>query len=113
MIESKLVTLINDSVPSLEDGISPLIYTGEEKPYATYRVIYEKDITTLSGAVAKNARFQVDIYADSYSGVKSVKDEIKTALYSFKYFEHDLSITEGYEEETGLYRQILDFNLKI
>lgn len=114
MIEEELYTHLKNNVALVNERIYPLVMPQKSvKPALVYSVISDSDIETLGCVVGNNIRFQIDIYGQSYSNVKMIKEELKTALYSFVYKPQNLSVTEGYEEDTKLHRQTFDFKFKI
>ena len=114
MIEQKLYTHIKDNVASLGGRVYPKLMPEEcQKPVVVYGVVNDADVATLGCVVGSSIRFQLDIYSFSYSEVKLIKDEVKTALYSFEYKPHNLSSRDYYEPDTQLYREMLDFTFKI
>ncbi len=114
MIEEKLYTYIKDKIPILSGRIYPKLMPQDcKKPAVVYGVVNDSDVETLGCVVGNIIRFQIDIYSFSYSEVKMIKNEIKTALYNFEYKPHNLSSMDNYEEDTKLYRDMLDFKFKI
>lgn len=114
MIEQKLYAHISDNVPALGGRVYPKLMPEEcQKPAVVYGVIHNADVETLGCVVGSDIRFQIDIYSLSYSEVKMIRNEVKTALYSFEYKPLHLSSMDDYEDETKLYREILDFKFKI
>lgn len=83
-----------------------------ETPYIKCQVVNNADKTSLQGGNFSNRTLiQLDIYSDSYKEVKSVLGAVKTAMYQFEHFPHDFNYRDLYESETGLYRQLIEFNL--
>lgn len=114
MIEGDLYTHLKANVPSVSGRLYPLLMPQDcTKPAMVYSVTYDGDIETLGCVVGQNIRFQIDIYGESYSSVKMIKEELKTALYSFAYKPINLSVTEDFEQDVKLHRQIFDFKFKI
>jgi hypothetical protein len=113
MIEQELVAHIKDNVPSLSGRFfAKMMPQNSLKPAVVYSVINDSDIETLGCVIGSDVRFQLDIYAESYAEVKLIKEEVKQALYSFKYKPFNLSSMDDYEDETKLYREMLDFKIK-
>jgi len=114
MIEQELYTHLKENVTSVNTRIYPQIMPEDcTKPAIVYSVSFDGDIQTLGCVVGKNIRFQIDLYSESYSEVKTIKEEIKSSLYSFKHKPLNLFVTDLYEADTKLYRQRLDFKFKI
>lgn len=82
------------------------------KPYITYQVISGNSNQCISGGIyQKNIRFQIDCWSLSYSNVKAISEAVIKSLVGFK-SSNNINVMDGYESETLLYRQIIDFNLK-
>lgn len=114
MVEIDLVSHIKQNTPLVSGRVFPqLMPQNSETPSIVYSVTYDSDIETLGCAVGKNIRFQVDVYSYSYAEVKATKEQVKTALYSFKHKVMDLSTNDLYEDDTKLHRQRIDFKFKI
>jgi len=108
-----LISHLNSNIPTFENRISPSIIKITKTPYCVYEIVLEKDITTLGDLIGETIRIQLSVYDKSYSGVKSLKDAIKNALYGFEHFPNDLYVLEDYEDDTKLYKQIIDFQFNI
>ena len=113
MIENEIYNHLKDNVPSLNGRIYPKLMPQDcIKPVAVYGVVSDGDIETLGCVVGSSVRFQIDIYAQSYADVKAIKQEVKTALYSFAYKPQDMLSQDSYEYETKLHREMIDFKVK-
>lgn len=114
MIEQELFSHLKTNVPSVSERIYPLIMPqGCIKPALVYTVVSDGDQQTISGCVtAQQVRFQVDIYGTSYTEVKGILTEVKSALYSFNTYPLGLNSRDGFESEQELFRQIIDFTLR-
>lgn len=118
MIESEITTLLknNTTLNGLINGrVYPLVAPQNVvKPYITYQVINNSDISSFGGEVYENrVRFQIDIYGTTYSSSKAVLNACKEALYTFRKYPHNINYMENYESDTQLYRQLIDFNLTL
>ena len=114
MIEIELYAHLRDNVALVDGRIFPKLMPQDcIKPSLVYGVVNDSDVETLGCVVGSSIRFQIDVYGFSYSEVKMIKQQVKAALYSFKYKPLNLSNTDDYEDETKLYREMLDFNFKI
>ena len=56
-------------------------------------------------------RMQIDCFSLTYSNVKAISEAVKNALVGFM-DSNNISIMDDYENETALFRQIIDFKLK-
>lgn len=114
MTEMELFSHLSTNVPLVDERVYPLLMPENcAKPALVYTLISENDKQSLnsSKAYGMRQRFQIDVYGKTYSSVKMIKEQVKEALYLFSKFPHGLSVTEGYESDTKLFRQTLDFNL--
>lgn len=108
MIEQELFAHLNENV-SVDGRIYPALMPQDcQLPAIVYLVVTENDEQLLVGDVS-HVRFlvQIDVYAKSYGAVKQLKNEVKNALYSFKYYPIGLNVSETYESETRLFRQMI------
>lgn len=113
MIESELYAHLRDNTPSLGGRIYPKMMPEScELPAAIYGVVSDGDIETLGCVIGSSTRFQVDIYSTSYTQSKALKDELKQALYSFNYKPQELYSNDSYEDDTKLYREMIDFKIQ-
>lgn len=116
MIESDLVSHLKSDVTlnTLIGGrIYPLVAPQNViKPYITYQVISDNNKQCLRGGIYKNSvRCQIDCWSTKYSEVKAIKQAVINRLVGFK-SSSDINPMDGYESETLLYRQIIDFTIK-
>ena len=113
-MEEILFAHLKDNVSLVEERVYPLIMPQNcTKPALVYTVVNDMDNQSLGSCVISNeVRFQLDIYGASYSQVKAVTEEVKTALYSLESYPMGLNSRDGFEEEQELYRQIIDFTLR-
>jgi len=114
MTEADLYSHLSGNVASVSGRVYPNIMPQDcQKPALVYTVISDIDNQGLEGCVSSNnMRFQVDVYAPSYMEAKTVKNEVKAALYTFSLYPMNLNSTDGFEEEEELFRQIIDFTLR-
>ena len=114
MIETELYQHLDSNVSSVNGRISPLIMPqNTDKPALVYTVISDSDEHSLEGgSCAGVIRVQIDVYAKTYAEAKTVKDEVKAALYSFSYLPYDLITLDGFEDGQELSRQIIDFKIR-
>lgn len=114
MIEELLFAHLVANVPLVDGRVYPLIMPQDcEKPALVYTVINDGDNKGLEGCVSSyDTRFQVDVYTTSYMEAKDIKNEVKSALYSFSSYPEGLNSRDGFEYGTELFRQIIDFTLR-
>lgn len=123
-IEESLYTALSgdsDVNALVANGTSPETYrifpnvapeaAAQTKPYIVYTLVFGQHAQTFSGrSTLKNARIQVDTYAETYSGARTLADHIYDAV------DTNMSIGDSneqafYEDETELYRIMIDFSL--
>ena len=81
-------------------------------PYITYQVVNDNSNQCVGGDVYQNdTRLQVDVWDVKYSKVDEIKEAVISALIGFK-SSNSISAMDEYEDETKLYRQLIDFKLK-
>ncbi|MDD5359490.1 MAG: DUF3168 domain-containing protein [Sulfurovaceae bacterium] len=115
MIEIELINHLKLQLPILAERIYPqLMPQGCVKPALVYTIVNSSDNQGLEGCVSsENTRVQIDVYANNYLEAKTIKNEVKAALYSFSSIPYAMNSRDGaYEEETGLFRQIIDFKIR-
>lgn len=105
---------IKTNVPSINNRIYPMIMPqNTTKPAMVYTVINDNDKQTISGCVSTTETlFQLDIYAESYSQAKTILAEVKSALYTFDKYPSGLNSRDNYEEDTQLFRQLIQFTIR-
>lgn len=114
--EKALVKHLRDDAELLkliDRRINPLfIPEGEKTPCLTYQIINNKENKSIQGDMSyEKIRVQIDCWANSYSHVKEIRGAVKNALNTFKYQVLNFTSRDGYEKETKLYRQLIDFNI--
>ena len=108
MIEHELFDAILEITPHVYVLMMP-----EEKqlPAIVYRVVHDsKKQATNGNGIGRDARFQIDVYAHGYWEAKTLKDEVIAKVISLG--GGDISAQDLYEDETKLYRQLIDFTIK-
>lgn len=81
-------------------------------PYITYRVVTGLKIQCLGGQIFQgDYRMQLDCYSKTYSNVKAISQAVKSCLIGFM-DSHNINIMDDYEDETQLFKQIIDFKIK-
>ena len=116
MTEAQVYNLLkNDSgVKALvNERVYPLVAPQNVlKPYITYRVINGLKIQCLGGQIFQgDYRMQLDCYSKTYSNVKAISQAVKSCLIGFM-DSHNINIMDDYEDETQLFKQIIDFKIK-
>jgi len=108
MIEKDLYAALKTVCPRVYPMFMPddAVY-----PSITYQVVFSGTEQSVSGNVCgKNTRFQVDIYAKSYSEAKSLRDEAISKIVDLS--GGDISSHDLYEDTVELHRQMIDFKIK-
>lgn len=81
------------------------------KPYITYRVITGLKFQCIGGEIYQgNYRFQIDVWSETYSNAKAISTAVKSSLVGFM-ASNNINIEDDYEDETRLFRQIIDFKI--
>ena len=116
MTESEVYQLLktNTAIKALiNERVYPMVAPQNVvKPYITYQVINGNNNQCVSGGIyQKDIRFQIDCWSLKYSEVKAIKEAVVNSLVGFK-ASNNINVMDGYESETLLYRQIIDFKLK-
>lgn len=114
MIEETLFSHLSANVTSVSGRVYPMIMPQNAVlPAMVYTVVNAKDEQGVSGCVScTETLFQVDVYAKSYAEAKTIKEEVKSVLYSFDHYPHALSVMDGIDEEIGFFRQIIEFTIR-
>lgn len=117
-VEEEMVAHLEAHAPLvalLSDRIYPLVAPQDCKtPYIRYQNINDADVTSVQGDNYENKiLMQIDVFSTSYKEVKEILGAVKVAMYEFKHFPHDFNARDGYEQETKLHRQLIQFKLNI
>jgi len=110
-----MINHIADNSPLLQGRLYPNIIPQNTKmPAAVYTVINNRDdqCTTTGQAYKSVQRFQIDIYAKTYKEVQQITTEVKNSLYSFNNTPFDISNRDGFETDSELFRQIIEFKIR-
>ncbi|WP_419767243.1 DUF3168 domain-containing protein [Arcobacter sp.] len=120
------MNFINDLVTHLEndadisnligENIYPKVMPqGCSKPAIVYTIVNDEDIQSLQGEVSyEDVAIQLDCYSFKYGEAFELKVAVKKALYEFKHYPYDLvSRDMPYEDDTKLYRQMIEFKFNI
>lgn len=101
-----LITLVNGRVYPI---VAP---QNVVKPYITYRVVSGLKLQCMSGQIYQGSyRMQLDCFSTTYSNVKAISEAVKSALIGFL-DSNNIDIIDDYDDESQLFRQIIDFNIK-
>jgi len=108
MIEKDLVT----SLKTICVSVHPLFLPQKVVfPAMRYQVIHDGVNQATNGNFSsRNIRFQVDVYAKSYKEAKELKDLVFEKVIELK--GGSISAQYLYEDETKLFRQLIDFKIK-
>jgi len=107
MIEEDLYLSLKEIAPTY-----PLkLPQGTDYPAITYIVVADIQDQALYGNIyEKITRFQVDIWTKSYSEGKSLKELVINKIIELR--GGDISSQDLYEDDTLLYRQLIDFTIR-
>ena len=112
MIEQDLYAHLVAQVPTVEGRVFANIMAQDTpKPALVYTVLTETP-ARLSSACddARNGReWMIHIYHTEYMANKTVKTEVTAALRSFATAVHGIVIEDGFDEESELFVQIIQF----
>lgn len=109
--------MANDAtIAGLTDGrIHPLVMPqGGSFPTLVYTIVNDKEHTSINRRTpyAREVRIQVDCYSKSYSESITLKDAVRESLRTFAYKTHSLNSRALAEDETRLYRQLIEFYIQ-
>lgn len=116
MTESEVYLLLknNSTIKTLiNERVYPMVAPQNVvKPYITYQVISGLKLQCMGGQIYQgDYRMQIDCFSLTYSNVKAMSEAVKNALVGFM-DSNSINIMDDYENETALFRQIIDFKLK-
>lgn len=116
MTESDVYQLLKSNVAIkalINERVYPMVASQNVvKPYLTYQVISGLKLQCMGGQIYQgDYRMQIDCFSLTYSNVKAISEAVKNALVGFM-DSNNISIIDDYENETALFRQIIDFKLK-
>jgi len=116
MTESEVYLLLKNTATIkalINERVYPLIAPQNVvKPYITYRVVSKINLQCIGGQIYQGAyRMQLDCFSLTYSNVKAISEAVKNALVGFM-DSNSINIMDDYEDETKLFKQIIDFKLK-
>lgn len=85
---------------------------GVVKPYIIYHVVSNVPSVSLDGPNGtENRRMQVDVWADTYGGAKTLEGQVKAAMAAASIVNVPLSTRDEYESETQLFRVSMDYSV--
>jgi hypothetical protein len=111
MIETDIYNHLKEQVVGVDGRVYPLIMPQNcLKPALVYTVVNSRDHIELSGCMGgREVLVQIDIYAPKYIDMKNVMEETKKTLHNFKYPPMSLISRDLFEEDTELYRGLIEF----
>ena len=81
-------------------------------PYITYQIINVRDMQCISGnTYQEEVRVQIDCWSLNYGQVISIKDAVKASISLWK-SSSDINVMDGFENDTKLFRKMIDFKIK-
>ena len=116
MTESQVYQLLktNTAIKALiNERVYPMVAPQNVvKPYITYRVIIGLKLKCIGGQIYQgDYRMQLDCFSLTYSNVKAISKAVENALEGFMSSDN-INIIDDYEDETALFKQIIDFKIK-
>jgi hypothetical protein len=108
-IEQQIFTALS---PVTSGAVFPLIAPdGQAAPYLTYQNISNVPEMTLTGISAQNTRLQIDCYASTYAGVKSLEAAVDAAMLTSGIVQIPQMRQDLYEDVVKLYRVQMDYSI--
>lgn len=116
MTESEVYLLLKNTATIkalINERVYPLVAPQNVvKPYITYRVITGLKLQCMGGQIYQgDYRMQIDCFSLTYSNVKAISEAVKNALVGFM-DSMNISIIDDYDDESQLFKQIIDFKIK-
>ena len=116
MTESEVYLLLKNNATLktlVNERVYPLVAPQNViKPYITYRVVSGLRLQCIGGQIYQgDYRMQLDCFSLTYSNVKAISEAVKNALFGFM-DSNSINIIDDYEDQTALFKQIIDFKLK-
>lgn len=108
MIENVLY----EALKTVNQRIYPLLLPQKcTYPALVYTIVNDADEQSFNGEfLGKNTRIQVDVYDLSYIGAKNTKNAVIEAIYPLGAIE--INVQDFLEEDTQLFRQLIDFRIR-
>ena len=116
MTESEVYLLLKNNATLkalINERVYPLVAPQNViKPYITYRVVSGLKLQCIGGQIYQgDYRMQLDCFSLTYSNVKAISEAVKNALVGFM-DSNSINIIDDYEDQTALFKQIIDFKIK-
>lgn len=116
MTESEVYLLLKNTATIkalVNERVYPLVAPQNVvKPYITYRVVTGLKLQCMGGQIYQgDYRMQIDCFSLTYANVKAISEAVKNALVGFM-DSMNISIIDDYEDESQLFKQIIDFKIK-
>lgn len=116
MIEVEIYEHLKANVPLVGERVfANIMHQDTLKPAMVYTVISESSDTPLSADCTDEdvtIAWQIHICGEKYHDNKLVKNEVKAALKSFGHGMQDIVVEDGFDTESELYIQIVNFITK-
>lgn len=116
MTESEVYLLLKNNATLkalINERVYPLVAPQNViKPYITYRVVSGLKLQCIGGQIYQgDYRMQLDCFSLTYSNVKAISKAVENALSGFM-DSNSINIIDDYEDQTALFKQIIDFKIK-
>lgn len=116
MTESEVYLLLKNNATLktlVNERVYPLVAPQNViKPYITYRVVTGLKLQCMGGQIYQgDYRMQLDCFSLTYLNVKAISEAVKNALVGFM-DSNSINIIDDYEDQTALFKQIIDFKIK-
>ena len=114
MIEQELFNHLVVNVPSVSGMVfANILHHDTEKPALVYNVMQETSVKSFScGYDDVDTEWVIHLYHTEYLKNKEIKNEVKDAIASFPNTVGDITVEDGFDEESELFVQIIQFSTK-
>lgn len=106
--EEQLYAVLSAVAPAF-----PLVpVESQTAPYILYRNITNNPEVTLENTIPiNNTRIQIDAFASTYAGMKSLASQIQEAMSAASFTNIPRSSHDGYEDVVMLFRFTIDYSV--
>jgi len=112
IIEERLYNHLVANVPSLSGRVfANIMHQDTAKPAMVYTVNEELTRQEFSCSEIETS-WVLELYHHEYLSNKEIKNEVKQAVASFPEFVGDIAVEDGYDTDSELYVQIIQFKTK-
>lgn len=111
MIETLLYEHLKTSVPLVGGRVfANIMHQDTAKPALVYLVTSERPHMSLSPeCLGSEMEWVIYSYAEAYTQNKEIKNEVIAALKSFSPRAKEIQVSDGFDEESELFVQVIKF----